>query len=118
MSGVGAAGAEVLGAILDGLDGSIVYVDSDHVVRYLNRRARERYGRRGLSELEGRSVFDFHRPESCDKIRLLYGRLAAGEDRIVTRDAPSPERITVVAVRDAGGELSGYFELIETLSGS
>lgn len=118
MRGVEAAGAEVLGAILDGLDGSIVYVDSAHIVRYLNRRARERYGRRGLTALEGRSVFEFHKPESCDKIRLLFDRMAAGEDRIVTRDAPSPERITVVAVRDAGGSLAGYFELIETLSGS
>jgi PAS domain S-box-containing protein len=101
-------------AILDTINHPIVFVDNEHVVRYLNRLAEKRYyGERGYSDLIGKSLFDCHNPKSHEKIKALYGRLQKGEDEIFNWVNEQGERITVVAVRDQERNLIGYYERFE-----
>lgn len=108
-----------LRAILDTVRHPVVFVDTDHVIRYLNRAAEQRYYRqRGLSDLVGSSLFDCHKPESREAILRQYGRLEAGEHEFFVKINDENERVSVVAVRDRNGALLGYYERIEPAGGA
>jgi DUF438 domain-containing protein len=100
-------------AILDSIDSPIVFVDNDHIIRYLNKAAIVRYEKRGFSDLTGKSLFDCHNPASREDIERIHGRLLAGETAIFLKVNKDQERITVVGVRNAAGQLLGYYERFE-----
>lgn len=101
-------------AILDSIGSPIVFVDNDHVVRYLNKAAKVRYyEKRGYSDLISKSLFDCHNPASKEHIKRIHGRLLAGESEIFMKVNRDQERITVVGVRNAEGQLLGYYEKFE-----
>lgn len=105
-------------AILETVPTPIVFVDTSHTIRYLNRAARRRYyEKRGLSSLEGRSIFACHKQASTDQIMQLFARMQAGEDEIFLKVNKDGERVTVVAVRGADGVLLGYYERFDLPSG-
>lgn len=98
-------------AILDSINSPIVFVDNDHIVRYLNKPARLRfYDKFGYPDLIGKSLFECHRPDSHDAIRRLHARLLEGEDEIFVRVIKNRLKLTAIAVRDAAGVLIGYYE--------
>ena len=101
-------------AILDTVNHPIVFVDTDHVIRYLNKPAMKRYYEvRGYSDLIGKSLFDCHNEDSRTHIMTLYERLRAGENEIFLKIGKFNEKITVIAVRDGNGTLLGYYERFE-----
>jgi hypothetical protein len=100
-------------ATLDSIDSPIVFVDNGHIIRYLNKVAYIRYERRGFSNLVGKSLFDCHNPESKEYIKRIHERLFAGETTIFLKVNKDQEKITVVGVRDADGQLVGYYERFE-----
>ena len=105
-------------AILDTIDSPIVFVDNDHVIRYLNKRAMKRYyEERGFSDLIGKSLFDCHSEKSKATIIEEYERLKAGEDKVERIDTGRSLRFTTIAVRDKEGNLLGYYEKPERISG-
>lgn len=107
-------GAAPFAAIVDGTPHRLVFVDNDHVIRYLNRAAEAwYYGRRGYAELVGKSLFDCHNADSRARVLELYERLRRGEDEVFVRVTPWKERATMVAVRDRDGRLLGYWERFE-----
>lgn len=107
----------LLKAILDSIHHRIVFVDNDHVIRYLNRRAREWfYGKRGYADLIGKSIFACHNSDSVAHLRKFYQRLAQGEDEVFVKITAQKEKASMVAVRDSEGRLIGYFERFEALS--
>ena len=111
------ADAAPFAAIVDGIPQRLVFVDNDHVIRYLNRAAEAwYYGRRGYAELVGKSLFDCHNAESRTRVLELYERLCRGEDEVFVRVTPWNERATMVAVRDRDGRLLGYWERFEVLA--
>ena len=60
---------EMLEAILDSYPYRVVFVDCDHVIRYLNRAAKYHYYQvRGYRDLIGRSLFDCHQELSRARI--------------------------------------------------
>ncbi len=70
-------------AILDTVNYPIVFVDNEHVIRFMNRAAERRYcEERGYSDLIGKSLFDCHNQRSRLKIKELHLRLRKGEDEI------------------------------------
>ena len=74
-------------AILDSINSSIVFVDNNHIIRYLNKVARIRYyEKRGYSGLIGKSLFDCHDPALQEAIMCLHERLLAGENEIFLMD--------------------------------
>ena len=59
---------ELLRAILDSYPYAIVYVDSDFIIRYMNRYARYHYCvERGYGDLIDKSLFDCRAPQSREK---------------------------------------------------
>lgn len=104
-------------AILDSIPHRLVYVDTTHVIRYLNRAAKSWfYAKRGHSDLVGKSLFDCHKPESRDAILALYERLRQGEDAVFVKITKEQEKASMIAVRDGGGQLIGYWERFEALA--
>jgi DUF438 domain-containing protein len=100
--------------ILDSIESPIVFVDNDHIIRYLNKPAKVRYyEKRGHANLIGTSLFDCHKPESNEYIKRIHERLLAGEASIFLKVNKDHERITVVGVRNAAGQLLGYYERFE-----
>jgi len=113
------ADAAPFAAIVDGIPHRLVFVDNDHVIRYLNRAAEVwYYGRRGYADLVGKSLFDCHNTESRAKVLKLYERLRRGEDEVFVRVTTWNGRATMVAVRDRDGRLLGYWERFEALAPS
>ena len=106
---------ELLSAFLDSLAHMFVFVDRDHVIRYMNRVAVERMEEG--EALIGRSIFDCHNEESCRMIHEVFAALEAGEDeRLITDD--EKQRIYMRAVRDPAGRLLGYYERYEPPRGA
>jgi len=96
--------------LLDSLKDPLLFCDTDHVVRYLNRTAAEHYseGR----DLLGRSVLDCHNEASCAVIHEVLAEMRAGlDERLITDDHRF--RIYMRAVRDGEGRLLGYYERYE-----
>lgn len=103
--------------ILDSIDNPIVFVDNDHIIRYLNKAAKVRYyEKRGYADLIGKSLFDCHNPASTESIKRIHGRLLTGETAVFLKENQEQERITVVGVRSDTGELIGYYERFEKSS--
>ena len=108
---------ETYQAILDSIPHRLVFVDCDHVIRYLNRAAKAWfYAKRGHADLVGKSLFACHKPESRDKILALYQRLCQGEDAVFVKVTKEQEKASMIAVRDAQGRLIGYWERFEALA--
>lgn len=106
--------SETYTAILDSIDSPIVFVDNDHIIRHLNKAAKVRYyEKRGYSDLIGKSLFDCHNPASKESIKRIHDRLLTGEPAIFLKVNKDQERITVVGVRSATGQLLGYYERFE-----
>jgi DUF438 domain-containing protein len=100
----------VLSSILDSFDTPVLFADTDHVIRYMNRAAAEHYeeGR----TLLGRSLLDCHNEESQATILEVLEALRAGaEERLITDN--ERHRIYMRAVRDGDGEVIGYYERYE-----
>ena len=107
--------AALLATLLDSLKDSFLFVDTDHVIRYMNKAAVAQH-KEGAALL-GRSVLDCHNADSRRQIAEIAAAFAAGEDeRLITDDAK--HRIYLRAVRDAGGKLLGYYERYEPPRGS
>jgi DUF438 domain-containing protein len=106
---------EMLEAILDAIPYPTVFVDTDHIIRYLNKSARYHYYQeRGYKELLGTSIFDCHRKEpSRDKIRSYTEKLKNQSEDIFLGVNARNLRVYMNPVRDSEGNLVGYFERFE-----
>ena len=104
-------------AILDSIDSPIVFVDNNHIIKYLNKPAKVRYyEKRGYSDLIGKSLFDCHNQASKEYIKRIHEKLLAGETASFLKENKDQERITVVGVRDSDGQLIGYYERFENVT--
>ena len=84
---------EILYNILDAYAYEIVFVDRNHIVRYMNKTAKQRYGSRVQV---GNSLFNCHNENSKKRIEVLNGKTG--------------EREFFVPVKDASKKVIGYFE--------
>ena len=105
-----AADLELLEAFLDSLHDPFLFVDTDHVIRRMNRVAIAHY-KEGES-LIGRSIFDCHNERSCRVIREVFAAMQDGEEERPIADNRR-HRIFMRAVRDRAGCLIGYYERYE-----
>jgi PAS domain-containing protein len=98
-------------ALLDGLHDPIVFCDNDHCIRYMNTAARTRF-EGGPAEV-GRSLFDCHNEASNRRIVAVFESFCADDlDEELLRDGDK-ERIIMRSVRDAAGDVIGYYERYE-----
>ncbi len=102
--------ASLMAAILDSLKDPVVFVDTGHVIRYMNKAAVAHYD--DGAALLGRSVLDCHNANSQRQIIEILAAMQTGEnERLITDN--EKERIFMRAVRDANGALLGYYERYE-----
>ena len=102
--------AELMAAILDSLKDPILFADTEHVTRYMNKAAITYY-EEGES-LIGRSLLDCHNEQSQKMMIDILAAMHQGlEEQLITDD--KEHRIYMRAVRDAGGQVLGYYERYE-----
>ena len=82
---------EILESILDAYSYEIVFVDRQHIVRYMNKTAKERYGERVKIN---QSLFNCH----------------SEDEMFETYNTKTGEREFFVPVRDSNKHVIGYFE--------
>ncbi len=99
---------EIFQSILDAYVYEIVFVDRDHIVRYMNKAAIKRYAGRVVV---GESLFNCHNENSRHKIEEFLRRADAGEEEMFEAlNKKTGEREFFVPVRDSSGKVIGYFE--------
>jgi DUF438 domain-containing protein len=100
--------------ILDAIPYPILFVDTSHTIRFLNKKAKYHYYQeRGYRDLVGKSLFDCHTELSKEKILPIIEKLKNhGQEVFLTVNVRN-ERVYVAPVRDDQGELVGYFERFE-----
>ena len=101
---------ELLSLILDSWNEEVVFIDTNHIIQYVNAPAVKKYAKWG--DMLGKSIFFCHNPESCRMIREMFARFQNGEDDILFVDNEK-HRIYMRAVRDKQGKLFGYYERFE-----
>ena len=99
---------EILESILDAYSYEIVFVDRQHIVRYMNKTAKKRYGDRVQIN---QSLFNCHNENCKKKIEEFLKRADNGEDEMFeTYNTKTGEREFFVPVRDSNKHVIGYFE--------
>jgi len=102
--------ATLKAAILDSLKDPLLFADTEHITRYMNRAAIAYYSE-GESLL-GRSLLACHNEQSQQQIIEILAAMQAGEEeRLITDN--EKYRIYMRAVRGADGQVLGYYERYE-----
>ena len=102
--------ASLLVALLDSMKDPVLFADTDHVIRYMNKAAIAHY-EEGAALL-GRSVLDCHNENSQRLILEILDAMRTGEEeRLITDN--EQHRIFMRAVRGEDGALLGYYERYE-----
>ncbi len=100
----------LMAAILDSLKDPVLFADTEHITRYMNKAAIAHYDE-GES-LIGRSLLDCHNEQSQQQmIEILAAMQAGEEERLITDN--EEHRIYMRAVRGADGVVLGYYERYE-----
>jgi len=100
----------LLHAFMDSLKDPVLFVDTNHIIRYMNKTARNHF--KDGTGLLNRSLLDCHNETSR---RIIIENLEAfknGEDERLIHDSEK-KRIFMRAVRDDNGQLLGYYERYE-----
>lgn len=102
-------------AIVESLPYPVVFVDLDHIIRYLNPAAKYHYYQeRGHKDLIGRSVFNCHaNPASKKQIEAIVERFRSDSKELFLKVNDRNLRVYVTPVRSSKGELIGYYERFE-----
>ena len=105
---------KMLEYILDCYPYRVVFVDCDHIIRYLNKAARYHYYEvRGYRDLIGKSLFQCHNEHSRQVIMDAVEKLKNHGNEKFIGVTPDNQRYYLNPVRDENGELIGYFERFE-----
>ena len=105
---------KMIQAILDAIPYPILFVDINHVIQFLNKKARYHYYQeRGYSELIGKSLFECHLASNKEKIIEIVEKLKNHGQEVFLTVSVKNERIYITPVRNEQGELLGYFERYE-----
>jgi len=105
---------KMLRSILDAVPYPVVFVDTTHIIRYLNKRAKYHYYQeRGYSELVGKSLFECHSEKSAEMIKKTLDKFRNRQQEVFLGVNVRNERSYIVPVRDEQGELIGYYERFE-----
>ena len=102
-------------AIVDGIPYPVVFVDVQHIIRYMNRAAVYHYcTERGQPDLVGKSIFDCHfNPASREHIERVVEGFKHDAKEVYLKVNDRNLRIYITPVRAEGGELLGYYERFE-----
>lgn len=97
---------EILINIVDNMEKRIIFVDEFHIIKYLNNSAKEHYKKKGLCNLVGRSIFEFHKPETNEKIKNAAKTLE--EDNSLSKVIIGSATMYAIRVKN---KFCGYYEM-------
>ncbi|MFC1852202.1 PAS domain-containing protein [candidate division CSSED10-310 bacterium] len=104
---------ELLQACFNSIKDPFVFVDTSHIIRFMNQAAAVHY-EKGF-DLIGNSVLDCHNEESRKIIIEILSEMFAGlEEKLITDN--DKQRIYMRVVRDAQGMVLGYYERYEAVT--
>jgi len=92
---------------------AVVLCDLEHTIVYMNPAAGKRYAKYGGMALVGKSLLDCHTSQANGMIKkvLTWFRESAEHNLIYTfRNDEEDKDVYMVALRDDGGKLIGYYE--------
>lgn len=92
---------------------SIVICNMEHEIIYMNPAAKEHYAKWGGAQLIGQNLLWCHNADSRQKIEevLAWFRESRDHNRIYTfYNEKEKKDVYMIALRDAEGELIGYYE--------
>lgn len=92
---------------------AVVICDINHKIIYMNPVACERYSKRGGVALVGKSLLDCHNSKSNEMIVKVieWFKSSKSNNRIYTyHNEKENKDVYMIALRDAQGELIGYYE--------
>ncbi|MCI8342386.1 MAG: PAS domain-containing protein [Firmicutes bacterium] len=105
---------KMLEYILDSYPYKVVFVDTDFIIRYLNKAAKYHYyDFRGYDELIGKSLFECHNEASVEKIKQAVEKLKNHANEMYLGVTVDNQRFYLNPVRDEKGRLVGFFERFE-----
>jgi len=100
----------LLHAFMDSLKDPFLFVDTNHIIRYMNKTARNHF--KDGANLLNRSLLDCHNEHSRKIINENLEAFKNGEDERLIHNTEK-KRLFMRAVRDADGQLIGYYERYE-----
>ena len=102
-------------AVMDGSPYPVLFVDTNHTIRYMNRAARYHYcTERGHPDLVGKSVFDCHRePAWREKLEHIVEGFRHDAKEVFLKVNDRNLRIYVTPVLGEDGKFMGYYERYE-----
>jgi PAS domain-containing protein len=104
-------GPSFMAAILDSLKDPILFADTEHVTRYMNKAAVAHYAEDG-EDLIGQSLLNCHNERSRQMMIEILAEMHEGlEERLITDN--EKHRIFMRAVRGTEGQVLGYYERYE-----
>ena len=104
---------EMLKSAMDNDRAPVVMCDLEHTIVYMNPTAARMYQKRGGAQLVGKSLLDCHNPKSKEIIEQVVAWFAQRRENnmIYTfRNEKENKDVYMVALRNAAGELIGYYE--------
>ncbi len=97
----------ILCHILDSWNKPIVYVDRNHIIKYMNTPAKIHYAKWG--DTIGKSIFQCHNEKSTQMIKDTFAKLEEGQEEVLIGNNEK-HRVYMRGVRDDLGNLIGYCE--------
>lgn len=101
---------EFLSALLDSCNFPFVFVDTDHIIRYVNKPAIKNYAKWG--DIMGKSIFHCHNEKSNQVIKECFEKLKNGTEEIMITDN-AKHRVYMRRVIDKNDNFIGYYERYE-----
>lgn len=98
---------EMLRHILNSWHKPLVFVNTDHIILYMNAPAKAHYAKWG--DVIGKSLFHCHNETSCQRIKDAFAALEHGREEVLLVDS-AKHRVYMRGVRDGQGCLIGYCE--------
>jgi len=101
-------------SIIESIPYPVVFVNLDHEIIYVNKRADEVLHKEGkYPNIVGQSIFHCHNDESKEMILEIVERFRNGGGEEYATISDRNERTYVTPVRNENGELLGYYERYE-----
>ena len=92
---------------------AVVICDLEHTIIYMNPASKVHYAKYGGGNLLGKNLLACHNPRSCEMIKKVvewFGK-DKNNNRIYTYHSERENKdVYMIALRDADGELIGYYE--------
>ncbi len=110
---------EFFKAVVNTADAPIIICAVNHIIVYMNPTAVKRYAKRGGAKLIGQSIFDCHNEHSKEIILSVFEKFlndpTLNKVYTYTKNWGGEDTdVYIVALRDATGDLIGYYEKHES----